>query len=209
MFRLEVVSKKVTFDFKVIFNLKEGDKYLPDFIGALEFAKDNGLNLGKRSYKGLGEIHFLDEFKYKVITREDLAKRANYLSNKATLRIRLLSDAIIKENGWSKNKIDENTFLQSIKKAAKFFYPELRKYKAPSLRLIRQESSRPHKIGFLDKKGQNIRKTLEDAIPRGSVFTYELSSEAPFEFFEAMALSEMCSGIGKRTNFGKGEFVVE
>jgi hypothetical protein len=205
MFRIEAITKPSIYRFKMILNLKVGREYLLDFLGAVNYARENGIKLGKRNMKGCGAIELV-EVTYNVISKEQIRKRAEEIKG-STVSIRLLSDAIVKEANWSQNKIEPEVFLNSVKNAAKFFDPEYRNYIDPEVSLKSYTSIKPMEQTFLDCKGNRANFQREYVIPRGSIYTYEIKN-APTQFWEALAIAERCKGIGKRTSFGLGEFKV-
>ncbi len=206
MWRQEGITKITRFRFRIIVKLKhEGEENLAALIAVLRFVEENGLALGKRSMKGSGRLQ-LEKLSYKLITGADIEKRAAELRDKDTIRVRLLSEAIVREKGTNLTVIRGNNFLWSVKNAAKNFNYDYKNFSA-GVKLISYETSKPYPLGFLDLKLSGGRPEI--AIPKGSTFTYRIEPGAPAEFYTALALLERCHGIGNRVSSGKGEIIIE
>ena len=61
-------------------------------------------------------------------------------------------------------------------------------------------------MDFKQSIGKPRFKTYDMVISRGTKFIYKIL-EASKEFYTAFAIAEM-KGVGKRTSFGKGEFLI-
>ncbi|PKP54310.1 MAG: hypothetical protein CVT90_01925 [Candidatus Altiarchaeales archaeon HGW-Altiarchaeales-3] len=223
MFREEGIVRKNKFRFKNVLNLKEtlnkNPEYLVDYMSAIEYVKEFGINLGRGHLKGMGKMVF-DDIKYHTITLKDIKKRSEELANKKVLTLRLMSDTIVNHNGTSVGKVDEKILIGSVKTAMKFFHPEwgitgenklIRNEDSGFINLVNYDTILNRKMSFMDCKitKRQRRISTEDIIPRGSMFKYEISENMPDGFYEGLAILEMCYGIGKRIEFGKGEILIE
>jgi len=203
MWRQEGITQRTQFRFRVIVKLKTDiEDNLSALFAVLSFVEDNGLSLGKRSMKGSGKFR-LDNLAYNLVTREDIDRRAKELREKEVMKIRLLSDAIVRKQGTNLTIIKGDDFLWSVKNAAKNFNYDYKPFSA-EVKLIDTQTTKPYPIGFLDIKGQ-----YEIAIPKGSTFTYRIAPGASEDFYIALALLERCHGIGNRSSSGKGEIIIE
>ncbi len=209
MFLTDIVSSKNRFRFEAIFNMnaKEAEEYLADFIASLKYAEDNGLYLGKRNSKGLGKV-LLKKLNIQPITMEDIKKRAKILSQIARdedgkITIHLLSDTI------GKFPLSGEDIARDAKNAAKFFDPEFTQYKDPKIMPIGKPIELTVNLSFLDLKVKALtpRFDTKTSISRGTKLSYQIKDSSP-EFFCALAMAEMLRGLGDRTSFGKGEFVI-
>ena len=206
MWRQEGITKSAQFRFKVIVKLKrDGEENLAALMAVLKFVEENGLAIGKRSMKGSGRLQ-LENLSYKLITRDDIEDRAAELRDKEVIKVRLLSEAIVREKGTNLTIIRGKNFLWSVKNAAKNFNYDYKNFSA-EVKLIDYVTTRPYPVGFLDIKLAGGRPEI--AIPKGSTFTYKVERGAPAEFYTALALLERCHGIGNRASSGKGEIIVE
>lgn len=206
MWRQEGITKRAQFRFKIIVKLKrDAEENFAALMTVLKFVEENGLALGKRSMKGSGKLQ-LENLSYKLVTAGDIEERAAELREKDIIRVRLLSEAIVREKGTNLTIIRGNNFLWSVKNAAKNFSYDYKNFSA-DVKLINYETTRPYPVGFLDVKLSGGRPEI--AIPKGSTFSYKIARDAPAEFYTALALLEWCHGIGNRASSGKGEIIVE
>jgi hypothetical protein len=206
MWRQEGITRRENFRFLVIVKLKrDAEDNLSALIAALRFVEENGLAIGKRSMKGSGKL-LLKNLSYELITRRDIEGRAAELREKEVIKVRLLSEAIVREKGTNLTTIPGKNFLWSVKNAAKNFNYNYQNF-AVDVKLINYETTRPSSVGFLDLKLSG--GGLEIAIPKGSTFTYKIERGAPSEFYTALALLERCHGVGNRVSSGKGEIIIE
>lgn len=206
MWRQEGITKRAQFRFKVIVKLKENaEENLAALMAVLRFVEENGLALGKRSMKGSGKLQ-LDNLSYKRVTRDDIEERASELREKDIIKVRLLSEALIREKGTNLTVVRGNNFLWSVKNAAKNFNYDYKNIGSPEVKLINYETTKPYPLGFLDVKLSG--GVSEIAIPKGSTFTYKIEHNASVEFYTALALLERCHGIGNRASSGKGEIII-
>ncbi len=216
MYLTDVVSGKSRFRFEAIFNMKAKnpneekliEEQLAEFIASLRYAEDNGLYIGKRNSKGFGKV-LLKKLNILPVTIEDVKKRARILSQIARdedgkITIHFLSDTIC---GFPPSGED---IVRDAKNAAKFFDPDFTQYKDPKITLIGKPIELLVNLSFLDLKikiGKPRFDAPKNIISRGARFGYQIKDAVP-EFFNALAMAEMLRGIGDRTSFGKGEFVV-
>lgn len=206
MWRQEGITKRSRFRFKVIVKLKrDAEENLAALMTVLRFVEENGLAIGKRSMKGSGKL-LLENLSYKRVTRDDIEERAAELREKDIIKVRLLSEALIREKGANLTIIRGNNFLWSVKNAAKNFNSDYKNFSA-EVKLINYETTSPYPVGFLDIKLSGGQPEL--AIPKGSTFTYKIGRGAPPEFYTALALLERCHGMGNRASSGKGEIIIE
>lgn len=212
----DIVSDKNKFRFEAIFNMKaknqdeekQIEEYLAELISALKYAEDYGIYIGKRNSKGLGELR-LSKLKIVPITMEDIKRRARILSQitrdeDGKITIHLLSDMI------GKFPISGEEMARDAKNAAKFFDPDFVQYRDPKIISVNKPIELPTNLSFLDfkiKSGKPKFDMPKSVISRGTKFGYQITGSTP-EFFNALAMAEMLRGIGDRTSFGKGEFVV-
>jgi hypothetical protein len=216
MYMTDVVSGKNRFRFEAIFNMKAknveeetlNEEYLAEFICALKYVEDNGLYLGRRNSKGLGKV-LLKKLKILPITMDDIKKRAKIISQivrdeDGKMWIHLFSDTI------SSFPLSGEDIVRDAKNAAKFFDPDFAQYKDPKIIHIEKPVELPVNLSFLDlkiKTGKPRFEAPKSVISRGTRFRYQVTDAVP-EFFNALAMAEILRGIGDRTSFGKGEFVV-
>jgi hypothetical protein len=206
MWRQEGITKRARFRFKVIVKLKhDAEENLAALMTVLRFVEENGLAIGKRSMKGSGRLQ-LENLSYMLVTRDDIEERAAELHEKDIIKVRLLSEALVREKGTNLTIIRGNNFLWSVKNAAKNFNYDYKHFSA-EVKLINYETTRPYPVGFLDVKLSGGRPEI--AIPKGSTFSYKIEPGAPAEFYTALALLERCHGMGNRASSGKGEIIVE
>ncbi len=216
MYLTDIVSSKNRFRFEAIFNMKAKnvdeekliEEYLAELISTLRYAEDNGLYIGKRNSKGLGKV-LLKKLNILPITMEEIKKRAKILSQivrdeDGKITIHLLSDMI------SRFPPSGEDIARDAKNAAKFFDPDFTQYKDPKIMHIGKPIELLVNLSFLDlkiKSGKPRFDALKTVISRGTKFNYQITEGLP-EFFNALAMAEVLRGIGDRTSFGKGEFVI-
>lgn len=205
MWRQEGITKRARFRFKVIVKLKrDAEENLAALIAVLRFVEENGLTLGKRSMKGSGRLQ-VENLSYKLVTKGEVEERAKELRDKEIIKIRLLSEAIVREEGTNLTTIPAKNFIWSVKNAAKNFNYDYKNFDA-DMKLINYETTKPYHLGFLDLKLSGGQPEI--VIPKGSTFTYKIERCAP-EFYIALALLERCHGVGNRASSGKGELIIE
>ncbi len=216
MYMTDIISSKNRFRFEAIFNMnakntveeKQSEEYLAEFISALKYVEDNGLYIGKRNSKGLGKV-VLRKLNILPITMEDMKKRAKIISQivrdeDGKMNIHLISDTI---GGFPLSGED---IVRDAKNAAKFFDPDFTQYKDPKVTHIEKPIELLVNLSFLDlkvKTGKPRFDAPKTVISRGTKFSYKMTDATP-EFFNALAMAELLRGVGDRTSFGKGEFVV-
>jgi hypothetical protein len=207
MWRQEGITRKESFRFKVIVKFKkDNEENMAAVMTVLGFVEENGIALGKRSMKGSGRLQ-LEDLSYKPVNKEEIEKRAAELGEKKIIKVRLLSEAIVREKGTNLTTIPSKNFLWSVKNAAKNFNYGYKNYVSPEARLINYETTRAYSVGFLDIKLSGGQPEI--AVPKGSMFSYKIERSAPEEFYFALALLERCHGIGNRASSGKGEIIIE
>jgi len=126
-FYVEAITGKNVFNFEVILNMKniKGDnegnveQRLSDFLGAIKYVEDNGLNIGKRGDKGFGKLIF-KKLEKQEINKRDIDRRSDYLASRVRekegkMTIHFLSDVV------SEKAITSEDILRDCKNAAKFF----------------------------------------------------------------------------------------
>jgi hypothetical protein len=216
MYLTDIISSKNMFRFEAIFNMKSKssdeeeliEEYLAEFIAALKYVEGNGLLIGKRSSKGLGKV-LLKKLNILPITMEDINKRAKILSQivrdaDGRITIHLLSDTV------GRFPLSGEDIARDAKNAAKFFDPDFIQYKDPKIMHVGEQIEFLVNLSFLDLK-MKTGKLRFDApkivISRGTRFSYQIKDAVP-EFFNALTMAELLRGIGDRTSFGKGEFIV-
>lgn len=217
--------ERVKFKFEVILKGYTGGDELSELMAAIKFIGDNGLYIGKRKNKGLGKMS-LKHVRLLEIGMREISQRGDEIESKlkkdkGILTIRLTSDTI--GNG---NKGDD--LVRDIKNTAKFFDKDWHEYrdawKDPIIKLIGKNtelSDRDRKIiHFLDCKVRrdSLGGEIEDmkinkvdlVISRGTQLSYQLYDidRIDSSFYNALAMTEMCRGIGDRTSFGKGSFMI-
>ena len=142
------------------------------------------------------------------VTLKEIKERAKELEREV-LTLHFLSD-VVAEN------IDQETILNSVKNAGKFFHPEWETYPDPYIRIRDKQALQPRQITFLERKeweqqrqarSGKTRPLKQRVIPAGAKVTIEVK-DAPPMFYECLAIAERCKGIGRRNSFGKGEFRV-
>lgn len=212
MFLTDVVSSKNRYRFEAIFNMKaktpEEEKlvegYLGEFLAALRYAEENGLYLGKRSSKGLGKV-LIKKLEIKQVTKEDIKKRADALGQIARkdgkITVHLLSDTL------GKFPMSGEDIARDARNAAKYFDPEYNQYKDPKITHFGKPIELVAQKSFLDMKAGKPRFDPASVVSRGTNLTYQITDAQP-EFFQALALAEQLRGLGDRTSFGKGEFIL-
>jgi hypothetical protein len=216
MYMTDIISSKNRFRLETIFNMntkntieeKQSEEYLAEFISALKYVEDNGLYIGKRSSKGLGKVG-LKKLNIFPITMDDIKKRAKIISQivrdeDGKMNIHLLSDTI---GGFPLSGED---IVRDAKNAAKFFDPDFTQYKDPKIIPVEKPIELLINLSFLDLKVKTGKPRFEapkTVISRGTKFSYKITDATP-EFFNALAMAELLRGMGDRTSFGKGEFVV-
>jgi hypothetical protein len=216
MYTTDVVSGKNRFRFEAIFSMKAksakeeklNEEYLAEFISALKYVEDNGLYLGKRNSKGMGKV-ILKKLTILPITMDDIKKRAKTISQivrdeDGKMWIHLFSDTI------GNFPMSGEDIVRDAKNAAKFFDPDFTQYKDPKITHIEKPVELMVNVSFLDlkvKTGKPKFDAPKSVISRGTRFRYQVTDAVP-EFFNALATAEILRGMGDRTSFGKGEFVV-
>lgn len=211
MFLTDVVSSRNKYRFEAVFNLKAKnneeekivEEYFAEFMAALKFVEDYGLYVGKRISKGLGKI-ILKNLQVRPVTLEDIKKRGEaiekILLKDGKITIHLLSDTI------GRFPLEEEVIRDS-KNAAKFFDPKFTQYKDPKILHTGKPIVLTAQKKFMDMKDQKPRFGNENIISRGAKISYQISDTSP-EFFSALAMAEQLRGLGDRTTFGKGEFII-
>jgi len=216
MYMTDVVSGKNKFRFEAIFSMKAknteeeklNEEYLAEFISALKYVEDNGLHLGKRNSKGLGKV-ILKKLNILPVTMEDIKKRAKIISQivrdeDGKMSVHLLSDTI------GSFPLSGDDIVRDAKNAAKFFDPDFAQYNDPKITQFEKPVELMVNLSFLDlkvKTGKPKFESPKSVISRGTQFRYHVTDAVP-EFYNALAMAEMLRGMGDRTSFGKGEFVV-
>lgn len=200
------------------------NEHLVELMAVIKFIEENGLYIGKRKDKGLGKMS-LKHIKISEIGMKEISQRGEEIEKKVkkdngVMTIKLVSDTI------GKAPITVDSLLRDIKNAAKFFDPHWVEYrdtwKDPKVNLIGKniEYDERKTIYFLDCKvdknssgieteNQKLDKT-DFVISRGTQYSYQLYDVDKIisEFWNGLAMAEMLRGIGDRTSFGKGQFVV-
>lgn len=218
-FKLEIILKGSKDKGSKDKESKDKNSYLAELMAVIKFIEENGLYVGKRKDKGLGKMSLknvkISEIGMKEINQrgEDIEKKAR--KDNGVLTIRLVSDYL------GKSPITGEDLLRDIKNGAKFFHPhwhEIRdEYKDPVMNLIGKniEYDKRKTIYFLDCKvnegNENIKLNKTDfVISRGTQYSYQLYNvdKIGSSFWDALAMAEMLRGLGDRTSFGKGQFVV-
>lgn len=225
----DIITNKERTKFKFDVILKESsnesnesNENLAELMAAIKFVEDNGLYIGKRHNKGLGKMK-MSHVKLSEIGMREISQRADTIENKVikdngVLTIRLISDTI------GKFPISGNDLLRDIKNTAKFFHPhwnEIRdEWKEPKINLIGRpiELNIKKSVTFLDNKisndGSDISapkfNKVDTVIPRGTSFNYQIEGfdKIDSSFWNGLAMCEMLRGIGDRSSFGKGQFLV-
>ncbi len=216
MYLTDIITNKNRFRFEAIFNMKAKssdekkliEEYLAEFIAALKYVESDGLLIGKRNSKGLGKV-LLKKLNIMPITMEDINKRAKILSQivrdqDGRITIHLLSDTV------GRFPLSGEDIARDAKNAAKFFDPDFIQYKDPKITHIGKQIEYLVNLSFLDLKMKTGKPRLDapkTVISRGIKFSYQIRDAVP-EFFNALTMAELLRGIGDRTSFGKGEFVV-
>lgn len=216
MYMTDIISSKNRFRFEAIFNMnaknaveeKQKEEYLADFISALKYVENNGLNIGKRNSKGLGKIE-LKKLNILPITMDDIKMRAKIIfqimqDEDGKMNVHLLSDTI---GGFPLSGED---IARDAKNAAKFFDSDFIQYKDPKIMPVEKPIELLVNLSFLDLKVKTGKPRFEvpkTVISRGTKFSYKITESTP-EFFNALAMAELLRGLGDRTSFGKGEFMV-
>ncbi|MBZ5529600.1 MAG: hypothetical protein LAN71_17095 [Acidobacteriia bacterium] len=235
------ITEKKTFKFEIILNLKkipgdkEGDEVqrLSDFLSALEYAKDNDLNIGKRGDKGFGKIT-LKNVEKKEINKRDIDRRSDYLAgkvreNNGKMTLHFLSDIV------SETVIMPEDILRDCKNAAKYFgigkwaedpdeVTSVTKYEQPKMTIMKGRNDPRSVVQFLDLKIDPLTNegvplnTKLNVISRGTKLDCLLNNGENLDdiygndrykkWFDTLASAEMLRGFGHRTSFGKGQFRV-
>lgn len=213
--------EKVKFKFEVILkgSSKDSTEYLAELMATIKFIEKNGLYIGKRKNKGLGKMS-LRNIKCNEIGMKEISQMSDAIESKAKkdngiITMRLVSDTI------GKAPITGEDILRDIKNAAKFFDKDWHEYrdswKDPKMSLVGKtiELGERKTLHFLDCKingeTENMKLNKEDSvISRGTQYSYQLYDvdKINSEFWNAFAIAETCRGIGGRTSFGKGQFIV-
>ncbi|MHA1341302.1 MAG: hypothetical protein ACTSRZ_15100 [Promethearchaeota archaeon] len=214
-FRTNVITEGHLFRFSAIIKMTknginaDAKDIARDFIAAVMYGNKNGLYIGKRNSKDLGKVE-VNNINIEMIAQKDIEKRASEIAsiikkNNGKFSIHLLSDTI------APFPLTQNEIINSIKKTLKFFVPNYPKFDNPTIMPIGgNPPSFKTTIKFLDYKiSKGIPRFLSaQAISRGTIFKYKITKESD-EFYFGLAACETLMGIGKRTSFGKGEFIVE
>lgn len=214
MFLTDIVSGRYRYRFEAIFNMKaktpddekQVEDFLAEFIAALKFIEEHGLYIGKRNSKGLGKV-LLKRLDIKPVTMEDIKKRAEAISQivkkDGQITIHMLSDTL------AKFPLSGEDVARDAKNAAKFFDPSYTQYKDPRITHAGKPVELTSQIAFLDMKTKAGKPKVDTAnvVSRGTKLSYRIENTAP-EFFDALAMAEQLRGLGDRTSFGKGEFIV-
>jgi len=202
-FRLEAITRGYRYRFKAALNMRRGEDYAEEFVAIMKLIEENGLKLGRRNGKGKG--HFkIAKLDFKMIKTGDIKKRAKELEKKDRLTLHFVSDFV--------GELTGETIVKGIKNAGRHFHPDYESYEDPFVRVVRREALNPRKVLSLHRKvtdgmGKNV--ILKDmAIPAGAKVQIEFAEKPPEMFYECLAIAEMVRGIGSKTSFGKGEFVV-
>ncbi len=213
MFLTDIVSGRHMFRFEAVFNMKaktpdeekQVEEYLAEFIAALKFVEEHGLYIGKRNSKGLGKV-LLKKLEIKPVTLDDIKKRAEAISQivkkDGQITIHLLSDMLGRLPAGG-------DIARDAKNALKFFEPNFTQYKDPRITPTGKPVELTAQVGFLDLKGEAAKPRFDkaDVVSRGVRLSYKVEDAAQ-EFFTALAMAEQLRGLGDRTSFGKGEFIV-
>ena len=202
MVRLRCISPGFKFRLKII-ALSDVEQEVEALIKFIE--KEGFLNIGKRWMKGMGEFKLFADVKN--VREDEVLKRAEELQESRSFTIKLLSDAIVKENGWATNRITEKALIRAVRRVMGIFWYESLRFEG-GIKLVDFKTAKPVKVYFKDvKENQLPRNEVYDAVPRGSEFTFK-NNIKDGNFFIGLALLEMFGGIGKRISFGKGEIKV-
>lgn len=204
-FRLEAVTRGYSYRFKAVLNMRRGEDYAEEFVAVMELIEENGLKLGRRSGKGKGHFR-IDRLNYRMIRLEDIRRRARELERelerKDRLTLHFISDFI--------GELTGETILTGVKNAGRHFHPEYESYRDPFVR-VKKECLPPRTVLSLHRKvtpnGGKNRIMKDMAIPAGAKVQVEFAEKPPEIFYECLAIAEL-RGIGAKTSFGKGEFVV-
>lgn len=203
---------------------KDKESYLAELMAAIKFIEENGLYIGKRKNKGLGKMS-LKHVKMSEIGMKEISQRGEEIEKKVkkdngVVTIKLVSDTI------GKSPITGEDLLRDIKNAIKFFHPhwhEIRdEYRDPKMNLIGKniELGERKTVYFLDckvdkdssgMKIENMKLDKSDnVISKGTQYSYQLydMDKISSEFWNGLAMAEMLRGVGDRTSFGKGQFIV-
>lgn len=217
-------KERTKFKFDVILkeSSNESNENLAELMATIKFIEDNGFYVGKRKNKGLGKMS-LKNVKLSEIGMKEISQRADIIENRVikdngVLTIRLISDTI------GKFPVSGNDLLRDIKNTCKFFDPHWEEYrdewKEPKINLIGRpiELNIKKSVMFLDNKisddGSDIStpkfNKVDMVVPRGTVFNYQIEGfdKIDSSFWNGLTMTEMLRGLGDRTSFGKGQFVV-
>jgi hypothetical protein len=216
MFQTDAISRAHKFRFEAIVNLKQqtgsdpslGETYLAEFLSAVKFVEVNGLYVGKRTSKEMGKIK-LENASFQVISRQSIDKRASEIAalarSQGKITVLLLSDAL------APFPLKGEDLARDAKNASKFFDPEYTPYEDPTMTLVDASVELKTSVSFMDYKQYTNKPRFDKpdhVISRGTSFTYKIPN-ASNEFYRALATAELLRGIGDRTSFGKGEFVIK
>lgn len=223
------ITNKAIFNFEIVFNTKplgdgKEEERTSEFLSALKFAEESGIsiNVGKRIDKGFGKV-LIKKLTKQTITDAHIERRSDEIAsmikdNKGKMTIHFLSDIV------SKGGLSGEDILRDCKNAAKYFGSWTGAYTEPKIVIIRRENDSRSTVEFLDLKINPItrdglpRKSRESVITRGAKFECLIDGGQNLEniygndhyrkFFKALATAEILRGIGDRTSFGKGQFIV-
>jgi hypothetical protein len=223
------VTGKNVFHLEIVVNLKplgdgKEEERTSEFLSALKFAEESGMgtNVGKRIDKGFGKI-LVKKLTKQIITDAHIERRSDEIAstikdNKGKFTIHFLSDIV------SKGGLSGEDILRDAKNAAKYFGSWTGAYTEPKIVITRRENDSRGTVEFLDLKIDPVtrdglpRKSRESVITRGAKFECLIDNGQNLEniygndryrqFFNALATAEMLRGIGDRSSFGKGQFVI-
>lgn len=220
----DILKEKNRFSFDVIVNMKNkedgknkdkeeknySEKYLSEFLAAIRFVEKEGIYIGKRNAKGMGKMK-LSGIEIDKITMDNIMDRVEelgrMLSKDDEMTIHLISDTV------AKSPITGDDLIRYINNTMKFFGQwntgeNNREDNRSSTKIeLIGKSSESREVGFLDCKNEEVKYDKENAISRGSWFIYKIT-DLDENFLIGLAMTEILRGIGNRTSFGKGQFIL-
>jgi len=202
-FNFNVIFRPNLYRFKVLLNMKKGEKLLEDLLTIILFIQENGLFMGRRHAKGLG--HFaLKEFKTEIISLEEI-KRIDLTQKE--LRIKLISDTIFQDSGFNNFILKPEMVKDSIQECLKFYNLE------PQFDIDLTSKNTPlyppvqlSLLNYLEDT--NNFKTIETkAARRGITYTFE-TKRYDDRAVVGLSLLTQGFGIGRYIGLGQGEIYI-
>lgn len=210
---------------------KEVEHRLSEFLSALKYAQDVGIHFGKRKDKGMGKVR-LKNVEMKEINKRDIDMRSDEIAsmvkdNGGKMTIHFISDIVSKSGS-----VYGADILKEVKNAAKFYGlwgveggGNGGKDVEPEISIVKRYNDSKSDIVFLDLKAdpitrqESMEKNKVSAILRGAKYECLLDNGQGLEniygndkykrWFDTLACAEMLRGIGERTTFGKGSFIIK